>query len=174
MPDAHASHSLLIDLPSEQVWGRLRDLTLAPHYVPDLTGCQLHPGPQQGLGASRRVFQKNGRWLDETVEEWHEGEGFLIRLHRGTKGAPPPFRQAWFRYTIAPDGARTRFTASLIYRPAGGPFGRLLDRLLLRRALNKVVAQIAVNLRAFYETGETRNESFKLRDASTKPETPIL
>jgi hypothetical protein len=126
------------------------------------------------MGDSRRVFQKNGHCLDETLEEWHEGEGFLIRLHRGAKGAPPPFREAWFRYAIAPDGERTRFTASLIYRPAGGVFGQLFDRLLLRRALNKVVAQIAVNLKAFYETGTTRNESCKLRDASSKPEPPIL
>lgn len=160
---SHASHSLLIDLPHEQVWSKLRDLTLAPHYVPDLTGCQLHPGPERGLGASRRVFQKNGQWLDETVSEWHEGEGFLIRLHRGDKGAPVPFREAWFRYAIASAGERTAFTASLIYQPAGGVFGKLLDRLLLRRALNKVVTQIAVNLKAFYETGETRNESFRLR-----------
>ncbi|MGH8355325.1 MAG: SRPBCC family protein, partial [Pseudomonas sp.] len=128
-----ASHSLLIDLPREQVWSKLRDLTLAAHYVPDLTGCQLHPGPERGLGASRRVLQKNGQWLDETVSEWHEGEGFLIRLHRGAKGAPAPFREAWFRYAIAPAGERTRFTASLIYQPAGGVLGRLLDHLLLRR-----------------------------------------
>ncbi|WP_439888353.1 SRPBCC family protein [Pseudomonas sp. MBLB4123] len=159
-----ASHSLHIELPQEQVWDKLRDLSLAPHYVPNLTGCQLHRGPAHGQGASRRVLQKNGQWLDETVEEWREGEGFLIRLHRGAKGAPPPFRQAWFRYAIAPDGTRTRFTASLIYRPAGGLFGRLLDRLLLRRALNKVVAQIAVNLKVFYETGETQNPAFKPRD----------
>lgn len=160
---AIASYSVLLDLTPEATWNKLRDLSLAPHYVPNLTGCQLHPGPQQGLGASRRVQQKNGQWLDETVEEWHEGAGFLIRLHRGAKGAPPPFRQAWFRYAIAPEGARTRFTASLIYRPAGGLFGQLLDRLLLRRALNRVVAQIAENLKAFYETGQTRNPAFSPR-----------
>jgi hypothetical protein len=38
MPDAHASHSLLIYLPSPQVWSKLRDISQAPHYVPDLTG----------------------------------------------------------------------------------------------------------------------------------------
>jgi len=157
---SQASHSLLIDLPIEQVWSKLRDLTLAAHYVPDLTGCRLHPGPQEGLGASRRVFQKNGQWLDETVSEWQQGEGFLIRLHRGTKGAPPPFREAWFRYAITAAGERTQFTASLIYQPAGGLFGRLLDRLLLRRALNQVVTRIAVNLKVFYETGETQNGAF--------------
>ncbi|WP_137819085.1 SRPBCC family protein [Pseudomonas sp. 2FG] len=151
-----ASHSLLIDLPVEQVWSKLRDLTLAPHYVPDLTGCQLHPGPQEGLGASRRVFQKNGQWLDETVSEWHEGEGFLIRLHRGGKGAPVPFREAWFRYAIASAGERTAFTASLSYRLRGG---RLVE-WLLAKAFAKAVKQIAENLKTFYESGQTQNRDF--------------
>lgn len=160
MSNVYASHSLVIDLPADQVWSKLRDLTLAPYYVPDLIGCELHPGLQEGQGASRRVFQKSGRWLDETVCEWFEGEGFLIRLHRGGEGAPVPFREAWFRYAISAAGERTRFTASLIYQPAGGVFGRLLDRLLLRSALNKMVARIAENMKAFYETGETRNPAF--------------
>lgn len=170
---SQASHSLLIELPIEQVWSKLRDLTLAPHYVPGLTACQLHPGPQEGLGTSRRVLQKNGQWLDESVVEWQHGSGFVLCLHQAERGAPFPFRQASFRYALQAEASGTRLTTSLIYQPAGGVFGRLLDHLLLRRALNKVVAQIAENLKAFYESGQTQNESFKLRDTSTKSETPI-
>lgn len=163
VPDlpAQASHSVLLDLPLAQAWSKLQDLSLAAHYVPDLSGCVLHPGPEKGLGASRRVFQKNGQWLDETVLQWKEGQGFVIRLHRAQKGAPFPFKQACFAYSLVADGKATRLTTRLLYQPAGGVIGTLFDRWLLRRALNKVVAQIARNLKAYYETGITQNPAYK-------------
>ena len=60
------SHSVTFDMPRAQAWERLRDLTLAHRYVPGLTKTELHAGPREGVGASRRVYQGERRWLDET------------------------------------------------------------------------------------------------------------
>ena len=51
----HASHTIHLNLSLESAWKFLSDLSLAPYYVPGLTGCWFHPGPQSGRGASRRV-----------------------------------------------------------------------------------------------------------------------
>ncbi|MGH8383484.1 SRPBCC family protein [Pseudomonas sp.] len=151
-----ASHSVVLNLSPAAAWDKLRDLSLAPYYVPGLTGCRFHPGPQEGLGASRRVFRKGGQWLDESVVHWQERQGFALMLHKGNAGAPLPFRQACFHYALQAEGEGTRITTSLHYHLRGG---RLVERLL-RGSFVKVVRQIAENLGAYYESGRTQNPDF--------------
>lgn len=150
---AIASHSVLLDLTPQAAWAKLRDLSLAPHYVPGLTGCQFHPGAREGLGASRRVFRKGGQWLDESVVQWQEGAGFVLILHKASDGAPFPFREASFHYGLQAEGDGTRITTSMNYSLRGG---RLVE-MLLAKAFNQVVRQIAENLKAYYESGQTQN-----------------
>ncbi|WP_207886594.1 SRPBCC family protein [Pseudomonas sp. 30_B] len=151
-----ARHDLVLDLTPEAAWSRLRDLSLAPHYVPGLTGCEFHPGPRDGLGASRRVLMKRG-FLDESVVEWREGQGLVLRLHRAEQGPPFPFREASFRYALHPEsGGRTRLSLSLDGDLRGGRLGEWL----LAGVLKKTVAKIAVNLKAFYETGKNQNPDY--------------
>ncbi|QAY92811.1 SRPBCC family protein [Pseudomonas sp. ACM7] len=150
---AIASHSVLLDLSPSAAWAKLRDLSLAPHYVPGLTGCQFHPGAREGVGASRRVFRKGGQWLDESVVQWQEGAGFVLILHRASSGAPFPFREASFSYALQAEGDATRITTQMNYSLRGG---RLME-MLLARAFNNVVRQIAENLKAYYESGQTQN-----------------
>ena len=151
-----ASHELILDLTPEAAWTHLRNLALAPHYVPGLTACAFHPGPKEGPGASRRVFMKRG-FLDESVLHWEEGEGFVLRLHRAEQGPPFPFREASFCYALHPEsGGRTRLSLSLDGELRGGR----VTEWLLAGALRKTVATIAANLKAFYETGQTQNADF--------------
>jgi len=150
---AIARHSVLLDLTQQEAWAKLRDLSLAPHYVPGLTGCQFHPGAQEGVGASRRVFRKGGQYLDESVVSWQEGVGFVLLLHKGSNGSPFPFREASFSYALHAEGDATRITLQMSYSLRGG---RLME-LLLGKAFNSVVRQIAENLKAYYETGRTQN-----------------
>ncbi|MGF6199940.1 SRPBCC family protein [Pseudomonas laurylsulfatiphila] len=155
---AIASHSVLLDLTPQAAWTKLRDLSLAPHYVPGLTGCQFHPGPKEGLGASRRVLRKGGQYLDESVMQWQEGTGFVLLLHKGSNGSPFPFREASFSYALQGEGDATRITLQMRYSLRGGR----LAEWLLAKAFNKVVQQIAENLKAFYETGRTQNPDLAL------------
>jgi hypothetical protein len=148
-----ASHSVVLNLTQQAAWAKLRDLSLAPHYVPGLTGCQFHPGAREGVGASRRVLRKNGQYLDESVVQWQEGTGFVLRLHKGGNDSPFPFREARFSYALQAQGNATGITLEMNYRLRGG---RLLEGLLAK-AFNNVVRQIAENLKAFYETGRTQN-----------------
>ncbi|MGH8347848.1 MAG: SRPBCC family protein [Pseudomonas sp.] len=150
---ATASHSVPLNLTPQAAWAKLRDLSLAPHYVPGLTGCQFHPGPREGLGASRRVLRKGGQYLDESVVQWQEGTGFVLRLHKGGNDSPFPFRQASFSYALQAEGNATRITLQMSYSLRGGK----LFEGLLAKAFNKVVRKIAENLKAYYETGRTQN-----------------
>jgi uncharacterized membrane protein len=156
-----ASCKVLVNLPRETVWEGLRDLSRAPFYVPNLTATEFTTAKHTGVGASRRVFQTNGKPLDETVESWDEGYGFLLKLHNGDK-APAPFKKAWFDYRIAdaPDG-KTYFLPSLIYELPWGPIGALLNLLIIGPFARKSTQQVADNFKRYYETGEITNPAYK-------------
>lgn len=154
---SEVSTHVMIKLPLEQSWEKLRDYTLSPNYVPNLTHCEMHEGPSEGIGASRRVFQKNGQFLDETVIHWQEKQGFIMRLHKGEGGAPPPFKEANFRYKIKAVGDNTELTTTMTYELKGGVLGKLLDLLLFKPVVKGMNKKIANNLKQFYETGQAVN-----------------
>jgi hypothetical protein len=155
------TYEIPVDLPRAKVWEGLRDLTRAPLYVPNLTGVEILTGKRDGVGASRRVFRTKGQPLDETVESWDEGYGFLLRLHRGDK-PPAPFRRAWFDYRLAdgPNG-RAVFRPSLRYELGMGPLGAILDALVVRRFALGNLRQVAESFKRHYETGAVTNPAWK-------------
>ena len=142
-----------IALPIETCWQKLRDLTRAVHYVPGLTECRITTEQKEGVGASRRVVSRQAGAMDETVTEWNEGSGFVIRLHKGD--APPPmFREAAFAYRLVPAGEGCEIHTSLSYVPAFGALGRVLDALVLSRVMGRNVQQVAEGLARYYEASE--------------------
>jgi len=77
------SAQVVIDLPREQAWDKLRDISLAHNYVPGIVKTEIVSEQPTGVGASRYVYRNSKSYIQETVEEWDEERGFLIRLHRG-------------------------------------------------------------------------------------------
>ena len=50
---------IIIDLSQTKAWQRLRDLTLAHNYVPDVVRVEITTEKKEGVGASRKVFLRN-------------------------------------------------------------------------------------------------------------------
>ncbi len=146
-----AAYTVILDMTREKAWEKLRDFTLAPNYVPGVNGVQITTEKKEGLYASRKVLPKK---MDETVVEWNDGFGMLLKLHNGDKGAPAPFKEAFFRYAMADNGEKTKFTLSLIYSMGMGGFGRFLEKLFLSKMFVSVVRDVAISLKSFYETNE--------------------
>lgn len=150
-----ATARVVINMPREQAWDLLKNLSLAHHYVPNLTGTEITTEKTEGVGASRRVFQTSGKGMDETVAEWNEGHGFLLRLHNKDKGAPPPFAKAAFRYRLDDAGHHsTALTTSLMFDMRWGALGRFLYERLLHKVFRGVIRDVAISMKQYYETGE--------------------
>lgn len=143
------SRSRCVLRPGE-CWEKLSDLSLADRYVPGVKGLHFVSQNRTGLGTSRVVESSAGA-LHETVIEWNEGSGFVLRLHRG-EGPPRPMREATFRYAIEPDGVTTRVVLTMTYAFGLGPLGPLIERLA-RPAMQRNVDRIADRLVRFWETG---------------------
>jgi len=148
------STTVRVGIPREKAWELLQDLSIAHYYVPGLVKTELTTEARQGVGASRKVYQSETKGIDETVVEWNEGYGFLIRLHRGTAGPPFPFTEAHFRYKIEDDGDATLLTDSLTYTMRWGAFGRFLDRCLLRRIIDSTIRDVTLSQKCYYESGK--------------------
>ena len=152
------SAQTIIDIPLHEAWEKLSDISVAHHYVPGLVKTEIITDQQTGIGASRYVYRSEKSYIQETVEEWQENEGFLIRLHKGEKPAPP-FRQAWFRYALSPqDSHSTLFTAELRYDM---PWGRLGQWLGSKMAgfVQSTIADVAMSMKLYYETGQPTTAS---------------
>ncbi|HEY6131979.1 MAG TPA: SRPBCC family protein, partial [Halioglobus sp.] len=162
------SAQVLIDIPINEAWAKLRDISLAHNYVPGIVKTVVVSKHAQGVGASRYVYRNAKSYIQETVEEWHEGEGFLIRLHRGDKPAPP-FKQAWFRYALAPhDAGQTLLTTSLRYAMPWGRLGAWLGERLAG-IVQATIADVAMSMKLYYETGApTTTAALKTYKASLK------
>ena len=142
-----------IPLSREACWQRFLDLTRAKDYVPGLTDTVITTERKQGVGASRVVSHSQFGDMDETVVQWDEGVGMTIRLHKGDKPATP-FKEAHFRYEFrdATEPGRCEIHCSMTYTLPGGPIGRLVDALLLRRVFSRNVVDTAVCLAENYRT----------------------
>lgn len=146
-----AIYEVIIDMPREQAWSIMKDIT-APHkYVPGLIKTEMYSGKNTGVGASRRVFKKFMA-MDETVTEWNEGYGFRIRLHDGAKDKP--FPKSYFIYKIEDAaGGKTRFTATMGYSFPFGWIGNLLDGLIIFPIVSGEIRAVALAVKHYYETG---------------------
>lgn len=156
-----ATAEAIIDMPREQVWERLRDLGKAHYYVPLLLDTKVNTAQKEGVGASRTVFPKGMKPMDETVIEWTDGYGFKIRLHRGERAAAP-FKEAVFVYAIEDAGnGKTRFKPAIHYTLPGGAIVNAIGNLLLGGVMRGNVEQVAQKLKQYYETGVPSNPLFK-------------
>jgi hypothetical protein len=162
MSQSKAQAEVIVNLPRSEVWQRLRDLTIPHKYVPGLRDCRMSTTQKEGVGASRRVFTTSGMEMDETVVEWNEGKGFVIRLHDGDKPPPPIFSEASFHYILedAPNG-QTKFLPTMTYTLKFGVLGSLLDTLLINMIVRSNMKKVGLGLKQFYETGKPSNPAYK-------------
>lgn len=148
-----ATADVIINLPRARAWEKLRDISLAHNYVPGIVKTEIITDQQEGVGASRYVYRNGKSYIQETVTEWREGEGFRIKLHKGDKPAPP-FREAYFDYQLDEAGPeQTRFTATLGYQMPWGGFGEWLGRRMLG-FVQSTVKDVATAMKLYYETGD--------------------
>jgi Polyketide cyclase / dehydrase and lipid transport len=147
------SSQVVINIPRDAAWAKLRDISVAHYYVPGIVKTEIVSEQQEGLGASRYVYRNAKSYIQETVTEWNEGSGFLIKLHKGDKPAPP-FKSASFTYLLE-DGelGTTRFTASMEFELPWGGFGQWLEKRLAG-FVGKTIADVALSMKLYYESGE--------------------
>lgn len=150
-------------LPVEEAWALLSDFSLPHNYVPDIQRTEIVSARASGTGAHRRVYSDEEDYLEETIIEWREGEGFTIALHN--KDEPmAPFRRAEFIYAIAPeDDASTRIELAMLIEMPWGSLGETLADWFILPIMEDRLVQIAAGMKYFYETGRPAKDADRER-----------
>lgn len=146
-----------------QAWAVLSDFTVAHLYVPGLTRTEVVSANQLGLGAHRRVYQGSDDYLEETIIDWREGNGFTIKLHEGEE-VMAPFKRAEFSYSIEPaPGGETAVELAMLAEMPWGKFGEKLGEWFITPVVETNLVEVAAGLKHFYETGQPATDEDRER-----------
>lgn len=139
-----AIHSIDLQITPGDAWDRLKDLSLAPQYVPGVKSMEFITRKTTGIGAERIVFPQK---LKERVIGWEPEREVVLALSKNGRERFFPFKKARFRYVISETGG-TYMTLSLEYFPMMGRLGYFL----FGGAVSKRIRKTAQNLKLFYES----------------------
>lgn len=152
-----------VEVPHTEAWQRMSDLSVAHNYVPGLTATEITTPFATGVGASRKVYQSGSNYLEETVTAWSEGQGFVIRLHKGDEPMKP-FTHAEFRYHMeALTDQATRVTLAIVVEMPFGALGSWLGQNVARAPMESELTGVLAGLIYYYETGEPATDADRER-----------
>ncbi len=155
--------SVVVQLPGEQAWEVLQDFSVAHLYVPGIVRTEIVSQQRNGLGAHRRVYDPSGDYLEETIVEWTQGRGFVIRLHDGQK-CMAPFEQAHFSYQLsASETDKTLIELKMAVAMPWGGFGESMAARYILPVMKTRLAQVAAGMKHFYETGQPATDADRAR-----------
>ncbi len=139
-----AKGSAAVEISREEAWNKLRDLSLAPMYVPGVRACEFISEAREGLGATRRVHPMQ---MDEKVVLWDEGKEIRLDLSKNGESSFFPFRKARFCYKLT-DYDPCILMLSLEYEPYFGSLGQIIFGRFIRKRIRKII----ISMKRFYNS----------------------
>ncbi len=143
-------HNVEIDAPAALVWDVVSDLDAVTRWNPNVTGTSCGEVPY-GVGTSRTCELAPAGRIDEIVSAWEPGR--RIELSIGPHGG---IRSAEMGFVLTSVGGATRVTAFADYHLAYGPLGPVIDRLTVRRQMQRMLAESLEGLRHHVEAVPAR------------------
>ena len=136
-------------VPVERGFDYVTDTANWPAYWPDFEGVEAEEWPAVGARAVVRL-----RLLGRTTELELTMRRFerprLVEYESRQRGLPDARHQRRFE----PDGDAFDYTILVEYEPRGGLAGRLLDRTVLRRAVERAARRTLDNLERELSAGQ--------------------
>ncbi len=152
------SSEIRINAPKEKVWAIIADLGAVQNFHPGVQKSYYSSENQKGLGTSRVCELPNGWAIEERATEWQEGEGFVLESKPLKKS--PRFKKAYGRWALKQDAHQTLVTLIVEYTLKFGPFGSLIDALMVRPQFKKIVPRVLAGLKHYAETNEEITPEF--------------
>ena len=145
---------IMINLTHAECWEKMRDISLAGNYIPNVEKIQIITPQKEGVGASRKAFLTKGKKVvDETVIEWNDGDGFTLKLDVKGKRVLPWFDEFYFRYHIEKADHKTLFRPGILYEPRV-KFMVGLQRIIFDCVMGRELKVICASMKAYYETDQ--------------------
>lgn len=141
-------HEIHIEAPPERVWGILADLEAVRHYNPKVAAARRISPQAEGIGAGRECDLKPKGKVKERVIGWEPGTAVTMELYESDW----PVRDMRWTTRLQPAVGGTRVFQDLSYRPKGA-LGAVLDAVIMKRMMDRNIAEVFAGLKRFAETG---------------------
>lgn len=134
-----------INASQQETMALLSDASRWPDWYPGMTEINVAaPFPEQG---GKVVFKVKSAGMSssitETVLDYQPGKLQLLQMEGMLSGRA--------RWELTPEGDGTRLTTTFDYALPGGPFGKLVDALIVKRMNGKTLEEALNNFKALVE-----------------------
>lgn len=140
-------HEVKINAAPEKVWNVLADLEAVQYYNPLVAKTRSTSENREGVGASRHCDFKPKGFSKEKVTDWIPAR--LLGMEVIDSSFPMIFTR-WKTHLIAEDDG-TRVTQDLEYGMKFGLVGELLNKLMMRKKYDGILAEIFTGLKNYVE-----------------------
>jgi len=150
-----------VDAPREKVWAAVADFGNVYKMTPDVLESKLTSKATRGMGITRHCkLAMLGATVEERVIAWVENEYLKIEVYEAER--MPIVRDLLADYYLSPEDGGTRIRGTIYYGTKYGPFGAMMNSLLLKRMNLATWKRALAGHKHYIETGKTVTEKTKL------------
>ena len=150
------SGQIVIDAPAERVWKVLSDFGGVYKWAPGVTESHSTSDRNGGIDAARHCEVPGFGGIEESITQWREGEGFTFRVE--PFGMIDESSSTW---KITPQGDKTLVYTELNVNMRYGILGSLMEKLVIKRKIEKGTRNGLEGLKQHVKTGELIGTDFR-------------
>lgn len=140
----------VIKASPDDVWRALADFGGVHRFHPMVESANLLSEHNGGLDAMRVCNFYDGTSVKERVSGWKDGEHMRVELSEFSM----PLKRATATLNVAPVGTDSaRVTFALDYTPKFGPLGALMDVLMMKAMMGRMMKSVLKGLDEHVRTG---------------------
>jgi hypothetical protein len=136
----------------DKVWKVLADFGSLEIWAPTVIKCRGSTEANGGVGARRILTTASGDDTEEVIVEWTEGQSFTFEIPDGLASIVKTLRETW---SVEPFPNGATVVVRMEYRMKAGLLNSILDSLVVRGKLRKILVQNLAGLKYYVETGKT-------------------
>ncbi|MBN4049460.1 SRPBCC family protein [bacterium AH-315-N03] len=145
------SRTATVRAPLARVWETIADVGTIAEWHPGVERSPVLSADRTGLGAIRRVELYDGTSAVEEVTSLDEGRSITLSMSDFTM----PLSRGAATFEVEADGDdRTLVTMTMDYEMKYGPLGWLMNAVMLRPIMGKILASVLSGLDHHLVTGE--------------------
>jgi len=139
-----------ISASAAHIWEVLSDFGNVTNYHPLVRTATILGKYERRVGAIRRCEFFDNNSIVETISHWVEREEIALELSEITM----PLKTATITININPTASMTNVSMQMNYSIKYGLLGVLLDKLIMRRMIRKMLGQVLFGLEQHILTGK--------------------
>lgn len=142
-------NEILIEAPIETIWDALAQTDKLDLFDPTVkTSIALSP-EKTGLGASRKVDMADGKnWFEEKITTCKRNQNLEFEL----TDCSFPVNSLSHAYTFEHAGNQVKVKQVMSYQVKFGILGKIIDRLMMRKQMDKGIKEFMGGLKSYAET----------------------